>query len=152
MTPTRKPSASSSRRDLRIAKGARGRKPFASIAEAVDAIRQGRLVIVVDDEDRENEGDLTIAAEKVTPDIVNFMVTHGRGLVCLALTPERLERLDIPSQVAVNSSLRETALCVPIGPRGAGTTPWAVRRNAWSARAVRSPSTCEPSAERLCSA
>jgi 3,4-dihydroxy 2-butanone 4-phosphate synthase/GTP cyclohydrolase II len=122
MTATRKPGASSSRRDLRIAKGARGRKPFASIAEAVDAIRQGRLVIVVDDEDRENEGDLTIAAEKVTPDIVNFMVTHGRGLVCLALTPERLERLDIPSQVTVNSSLRETALCVPIDAKGKTST------------------------------
>jgi 3,4-dihydroxy 2-butanone 4-phosphate synthase/GTP cyclohydrolase II len=99
---------------IRIAKGARGHTPFASIPEAIDAIRAGRLVIVVDDEDRENEGDLTVAAEKVTPEIINFMVTHGRGQVCLALTPERLDQLEIPQEVSNNTSARETAMCVPI--------------------------------------
>ena len=83
----------------RIAKGPRRSGPFASIEDALDAIRAGRVVIVVDDEDRENEGDLTVAAEKVTPEIVNFMATHGRGLVCLALTPERLDALEIPLEV-----------------------------------------------------
>jgi 3,4-dihydroxy 2-butanone 4-phosphate synthase / GTP cyclohydrolase II len=109
-------------RDLRIAKGARRAGPFATIPDAVEAIRAGRMVVVVDDEDRENEGDLTIAAEKVTPDAINFMVTHGRGLVCLALEPERLDALEIPLQVSVNSSMRETAMCVPIDARGKTTT------------------------------
>ena len=109
-------------RDLRIAKGARRAGPFATIPDAVEAIGAGRMVVVVDDEDRENEGDLTIAAEKVTPDAINFMVTHGRGLVCLALEPERLDALEIPLQVSVNSSMRETAMCVPIDARGKTTT------------------------------
>ena len=82
----------------------------------------GGMVVVVDDEDRENEGDLTVAAEKVTPEIVNFMATHGRGLVCLALTPERLDALEIPLEVPVNSSLRETAMCVSIDARGKTST------------------------------
>src|SRR5262245_64337047 len=69
------------RGSLRLAR--RRRSLFAPVEEAIAAIRDGRLVIVVDDEDRENEGDLTIAAEKITPDVINFMVTHGRGLVCL---------------------------------------------------------------------
>ena len=90
--------------------------------EAIAAIRDGRLVIVVDDEDRENEGDLTIAAEKITPDIINFMVTHGRGLVCLAMTPERLDALEIPLAVPVNSAVRETAMCVPVDARGKTST------------------------------
>ena len=84
---------------------ARKRKsPFATVDEAIDAIRDGRMIIVVDDEDRENEGDLTMAASTVTPEAVNFMVTHGRGLVCLAMTPERLDQLDIPLEVSDNSS------------------------------------------------
>ncbi len=70
--------------------------PFVPVPEAVEEIRAGRIVVVVDDEDRENEGDLTVAAEKVTPEIVNFMATHGRGLICLALTPERCEELHLP--------------------------------------------------------
>jgi 3,4-dihydroxy 2-butanone 4-phosphate synthase/GTP cyclohydrolase II len=109
-------------RELRIAKGARRAGPFATIPDAIEAIRAGRMVVVVDDEDRENEGDLTIAAEKVTPDAINFMATHGRGLVCLALEPERLDALEIPLQVSINSSMRETAMCVPIDARGKTTT------------------------------
>jgi 3,4-dihydroxy 2-butanone 4-phosphate synthase/GTP cyclohydrolase II len=124
--PQPRPSASASggqpAGDLRIAKGARSTRPFASIPAALDAIRAGRLVVVVDDEDRENEGDLTIAAEKVTPDVINFMATHGRGLVCLALTPERLGELEIPLEVPVNSSVRETAMCVSIDARGKTST------------------------------
>jgi 3,4-dihydroxy 2-butanone 4-phosphate synthase / GTP cyclohydrolase II len=112
---------SADRASIRIAKGARSRRPFAPIEEAVAAMAAGRLVVVVDDEDRENEGDLTVAAEKITPDIVNFMVTHGRGLVCLAMLPERLDALDIPLGAPVNSSSRETPMCVPIDAKGTGT-------------------------------
>jgi 3,4-dihydroxy 2-butanone 4-phosphate synthase/GTP cyclohydrolase II len=114
MTRASKPRRPPASPPLRIAKGARARGPFATIDQAIDAMRAGHLVIVVDDEDRENEGDLTIAAERITPDIVNFMATRGRGLVCLALTPAHLDRLEIPLEVSVNSSARETAMCVSI--------------------------------------
>ena len=70
--------------------------PFASIAEAVEDFRHGKMLVVVDDEDRENEGDLTVAAEKVTPEIINFMAKHGRGLICLALSEERCDELNLP--------------------------------------------------------
>jgi 3,4-dihydroxy 2-butanone 4-phosphate synthase / GTP cyclohydrolase II len=99
---------------LKIAKGARPRSSFASIESAVDAIRRGEMVIVVDDEDRENEGDLTVAAEKVTPEIVNFMMTHGRGLICLPMTGERLDALDIPLMAPKNTTRFDTAFCVGI--------------------------------------
>jgi 3,4-dihydroxy 2-butanone 4-phosphate synthase/GTP cyclohydrolase II len=99
---------------MRIAKGARRRSPFASIEEAVEAVRAGRMVIVVDDEDRENEGDLTIAAEKVTPDAINFMARHGRGLICMSMTAERLDQLEIPLMVNQNTTRFNTAFCVSI--------------------------------------
>ena len=114
----RRPAASR----LQLARPRRHRGPFASIEEAIETIRAGRMVIVVDDEDRENEGDLTIAAEKVTPALINFMATHGRGLVCLAMSPDRLDTLEIPLEVSVNSSLRETAMCVSIDARGRTST------------------------------
>jgi 3,4-dihydroxy 2-butanone 4-phosphate synthase/GTP cyclohydrolase II len=108
---------------MEIAKGARKRSsPFARIEDAVDAIRAGRMVIVVDDEDRENEGDLTIAAEKVTPDAINFMARFGRGLICLSMTPERLDELEIPLMVSQNTSQFGTAFCVPIDVKGKTTT------------------------------
>jgi len=107
---------------LRIAKGARRRTPFASIEEAIAAIRAGRMVIVVDDEDRENEGDLTMAAATVTPEAINFMARHGRGLVCLALTPERLDRLEVPLEVSDNAPRRDTAMCVSVDAREGTTT------------------------------
>jgi 3,4-dihydroxy 2-butanone 4-phosphate synthase / GTP cyclohydrolase II len=88
--------------------------PFARIEDAVDEIRNGRMVIVVDDEDRENEGDLTIAAEKITPEAINFMARHGRGLICLSMTPERLDELEIPLMVSQNSSRFDTGFCVTI--------------------------------------
>src|ERR1051325_10856193 len=112
-------------RKLQLAKGARGTKrrtPFASIEDAVAAIRAGQMIIVVDDEDRENEGDLTMAASKVTPEAINFMAKHGRGLVCLAMTPERLDKLEIPLEVSDNSSRRDTAMCVSIDARDRTTT------------------------------
>src|SRR6266404_4346468 len=97
-------------------------RSFASIEDAIAAIRAGQMVIVVDDEDRENEGDLTIAAEKVTPQAINFMAQHGRGLICLAMTAEHLDKLEIPLMVAHNSSRFETAFCVSIDVREATTT------------------------------
>ncbi len=110
-------------RSIEIAKGARkGSSPFARIEDAVDAVRAGKMVIVVDDEDRENEGDLTIAAEKITPEAINFMARYGRGLICLSMTPERLDELEIPLMVSQNSSRFETAFCVSIEAKGRTST------------------------------
>jgi 3,4-dihydroxy 2-butanone 4-phosphate synthase/GTP cyclohydrolase II len=106
---------------LRLAKGRRS-TPFAPIEDALEALRAGRMIVVVDDEDRENEGDLTMAASKVTPEAINFMIKHGRGLVCLAMTPERLDALDVPLEVSDNSSRRETAFCVSIDAKKGTTT------------------------------
>ena len=108
--------------NLKLAKGATKRSPFAPIENAIQAIRDGQIIVVVDDEDRENEGDLTMAASKVTPQAVNFMAKHGRGLVCLAMTPERLDELDVPLEVSDNSSPRETAFCVSIDARDGTST------------------------------
>jgi len=96
--------------------------PFASIEAAIEQFRQGRLVIIADDEDRENEGDLAVAAEKVTPAAINFMATHGRGLVCLALTEGRCRELDLPLMVEDNTSPFGTAFTVSIEARGKITT------------------------------
>src|SRR5215471_7333877 len=92
---------------------------FASIEEALEEIQEGRLIIIVDDEDRENEGDLMVAAEKVTPEAVNFMATHGRGLICLPMTGSRLDELNIPLMVSdySNTSQYGTAFCVSIEAR-----------------------------------
>ncbi|MGQ0734612.1 MAG: bifunctional 3,4-dihydroxy-2-butanone-4-phosphate synthase/GTP cyclohydrolase II [Acidobacteriota bacterium] len=107
---------------LKIAKGARRSAPFAPIERAVEAIRRGEMVIVVDDEDRENEGDLTIAAERVTPEIINFMATHGRGLVCMPMTGERLDALEVPLMVDRNTTPLHTAFTVSIeAKRGVST-------------------------------
>ncbi|HUR32985.1 MAG TPA: bifunctional 3,4-dihydroxy-2-butanone-4-phosphate synthase/GTP cyclohydrolase II [Vicinamibacterales bacterium] len=108
---------------MKIAKGARKRtSPIASIEDALAAFRRGEMIIVVDDEDRENEGDLTIAAEKVTPEVINFMAKYGRGLVCLSMTPERLDELEVPLMVSQNTSRFETAFCIPIEAKGRTTT------------------------------
>jgi len=88
--------------------------PFNSVEEIIADLREGRMVIILDDEDRENEGDLVCAAEHVTPEIVNFMATHGRGLVCLPMTVERLDELHIPLMVQDNTASRSTAFCVSI--------------------------------------
>ena len=85
-----------------------------TIERAIEEIRAGRMVIVVDDEDRENEGDLTLAGELATPEAINFMIRHGRGLVCVAMTPERLDELAIPLMVAENTARYGTAFCVSV--------------------------------------
>src|SRR5438046_607269 len=77
--------------------------PFVPVPEAIEEVRAGRILVVVDDEDRENEGDLTLAAEKVTPEIINFMAVQGRGLICLALTPERCDHLRLPLMSPTNT-------------------------------------------------
>jgi 3,4-dihydroxy 2-butanone 4-phosphate synthase/GTP cyclohydrolase II len=96
--------------------------PFASIEDAAADIRDGRMIIIVDDEDRENEGDLVCAAEKVTPDIINFMATHARGLICMPLTEERCDELHLTMQVADNTSFLGTAFTVSIEARKGVTT------------------------------
>ena len=117
---------------------------FAAIEDAIAAIRAGKMVIVVDDEDRENEGDLTIAAEKITPDAINFMARYGRGLICLAMTPERLDELEIPLMVSRNSSRFETAFCVSIEAKRGTTTGISAADRAATVLAAIDPST-EPS-------
>jgi 3,4-dihydroxy 2-butanone 4-phosphate synthase / GTP cyclohydrolase II len=91
--------------------------PIVSIEEAIKDIADGRMVILVDDEDRENEGDLTIAAEKVTPDVINFMAKYGRGLICLSMTKEKVESLDLPLMVVDNTSPFQTGFTVSIDAR-----------------------------------
>jgi 3,4-dihydroxy 2-butanone 4-phosphate synthase / GTP cyclohydrolase II len=96
--------------------------PFASIEDAAADIRDGRKIIIVDDEDRENEGDLVCAAEKITPEIINFMATHARGLICMPLTEERCDELHLTMQVADNTSFLGTAFTVSIEARKGVTT------------------------------
>src|ERR1700680_1914531 len=103
---------------LKIAKGRRkNASPFARIEDAIDAFRAGKIIIVCDDEDRENEGDLTLAAEKVTPELINFMAKYGRGLVCLTMTEERLAHLRIGPMTTENTSNYGTAFCEAIDAR-----------------------------------
>jgi len=93
-----------------------------AVETAVEAVRAGRLIIIVDDEDRENEGDLMVAADKATPEIINFMARHGRGLVCLPLTRERLEELQLPLMVSENTARFQTAFTVSIDAKAGVTT------------------------------
>ena len=91
--------------------------PFATVDEALADIRAGRMVVLCDDEDRENEGDLTLAAEFVTPEAINFMAKHGRGLICLALSPRRCEQLNLGPMVAQNTARFQTAFTASIEAR-----------------------------------
>ena len=95
---------------------------LSAIEDAIEDIRQGKMLIVVDDEDRENEGDLVMAARHATPEAINFMTKYGRGLVCVALTEERCAELDLPAMVVSNTSLHETAFTVSVDLLGQGTT------------------------------
>jgi 3,4-dihydroxy 2-butanone 4-phosphate synthase/GTP cyclohydrolase II len=95
---------------------------FNTIDEAIDEIRNGKIIIVVDDEDRENEGDFITAAESITPDTVNFMAMHGRGLICAPITEERCKELELDPMVGTNTSLHETAFTVSVDLLGHGTT------------------------------
>ena len=113
--------------------------PFDTIDEAAELYRRGEFVIIVDDEDRENEGDLCIAAEKVTPEAINFMATHGRGLICLALTEERCRDLELPLMVENNTSNYGTAFTVSIEARGRVTTGISARDRAETVRAAIDP-------------
>src|ERR1700694_2827952 len=128
-------------RQIEIVKGARKASPFARIEDAIAAIRAGQMVIVVDDEGRENEGDLTIAAEKITPQVINFMAQFGRGLICLAMTPEHLDALEIPLMVPRNSSRFETAFCISIEAREGTTTGISAADRASTVLAAINPAT-----------
>src|SRR5207249_8613621 len=81
--------------------------PFATVEEAVEEIRQGRMIVLIDDEDRENEGDLAMAAEKITPEVINFMAKYGRGLICMPLTEDRCDELHLPLMSPVNTSAQD---------------------------------------------
>src|SRR6187399_646184 len=108
---------------LKIAKGRKKRgSPFARVEDAIDAFRAGEMIIVCDDEDRENEGDLTVAADKVTPEVINFMAKHGRGLICMPMTGERLDELEIPLMVNQNTARLGTAFCVTIEAKHSTST------------------------------
>ncbi|MEO5359586.1 MAG: bifunctional 3,4-dihydroxy-2-butanone-4-phosphate synthase/GTP cyclohydrolase II [Nitrospirota bacterium] len=98
------------------------RHSFNTIEEAIKDIEEGKMVILIDDEDRENEGDLCVAAEKITPDVINFMAKYGRGLICLSLTPEKVEQLNLPMMTSNNTSSFGTAFTVSIEARKGVTT------------------------------
>jgi len=118
------------------------RKQLDSIAlveKALSQIRRGRMVILTDDEDRENEGDLVMAAEKVTPDAINFMATHGRGLICLSLTEERIRQLNLPLMVQENTSPYQTAFTVSIEASRGITTGISAQDRARTVRAAVAP-------------
>ncbi|MGH7247209.1 MAG: 3,4-dihydroxy-2-butanone-4-phosphate synthase, partial [Pseudomonadota bacterium] len=115
--------------------------PFASIPEAIREFHDGRLVVVVDDEDRENEGDLTVAAAKITPEIINFMATHGRGLICLALSAERCEALQLPLMSSNNTSRFGTAFCESVDASEGVTTGISAADRAHTIRVAIAPST-----------
>jgi len=98
------------------------KESFATIEDAIKTVQAGKLIIIIDDEDRENEGDLMVAAEKITPDIINFMAKHGRGLICLSLTKEKLRQLDLPLMVSDNTAQFQTAFTVSIDVKKGTTT------------------------------
>jgi 3,4-dihydroxy 2-butanone 4-phosphate synthase/GTP cyclohydrolase II len=118
--------------------------PFNTIEDAIKEIKKGRFVILVDDEDRENEGDLVMAAEKVTPAAINFMARHARGLICLALTPERVEELQLPPQAPVNTATFGTAFTVSIDARHNVTTGISAADRATTIHTAVDPK-CKPS-------
>ena len=114
---------------------------FVPIPEAVNELRDGRIIVVVDDEDRENEGDLTIAAESVTPETINFMATYGRGLICVALTGERLDHLQIPLMTSRNTALMGTAFCEMVDAADGVTTGISAADRARTIQAIIDPAT-----------
>jgi 3,4-dihydroxy 2-butanone 4-phosphate synthase/GTP cyclohydrolase II len=114
---------------------------FASVEDAAAEFRRGRFVLIVDDEDRENEGDLTIAAEKVSPDVINFLATHARGLICVALTEQRCDELQLPPMVEHNTAPHQTAFCVSVEARHHVTTGISAADRAATVRALIDPQT-----------
>ncbi|MCC7176277.1 MAG: 3,4-dihydroxy-2-butanone-4-phosphate synthase [Bryobacterales bacterium] len=117
--------------------------PFATVPEALEEIRSGRMLVVVDDEDRENEGDLTAAAGEITPEMINFMAIHGRGLICLALPPERCDALQLPLMTQRNTSRFGTAFCESIDAREGVSTGISATDRAHTIRVAMDPS-CRP--------
>ncbi len=115
--------------------------PFATVEEAVEDIRQGRMIVLVDDEDRENEGDLTMAAEKISPEAINFMAKYGRGLICLALTEQRCDTLHLAPIVPRNTSAFGTPFCEPIDARRGTTTGTSASDRATTILAATDPHT-----------
>ena len=115
--------------------------PFTDVPTAIEEIRVGRMIVVIDDEDRENEGDLTLAAEKVTPEAINFMAKHGRGLICLAMTDERLEHLRIGPMTSENTSQYGTAFCEAIDARDGITTGISAHDRAHTIKVAIDPAT-----------
>lgn len=114
---------------------------FATVEEAAEEFRRGRFVIIVDDEARENEGDLALPAEKVTPEAINFMATHARGLICVSLTAERCDQLQLPLMVTENTSPHGTAFCVSVEAKGRVTTGISAADRAATVRALIDPAT-----------
>ena len=114
---------------------------LASIEEAIQDFQDGKMVIIVDDEDRENEGDLAIAAEKVTPEIISFMAVHGRGLICIPITAQRLEQLKLPMMVEDNTSRLTTAFTVSVDVRRGATTGISASDRSATVKAMLDPTT-----------
>ena len=112
---------------------------FNTIEEGIEAIKQGKMVILIDDEDRENEGDLTMAAEAVTPEAINFMAMHGRGLICLSLTSERVEQLQLPMMTNDNTSSFGTAFTISIEAKKGVTTGISAADRATTIKAAINP-------------
>ncbi|PKM81733.1 MAG: bifunctional 3,4-dihydroxy-2-butanone-4-phosphate synthase/GTP cyclohydrolase II [Firmicutes bacterium HGW-Firmicutes-14] len=114
---------------------------FNTIEEAVEEIRLGRMLVVVDDEDRENEGDLLMAAEKVTAESINFMATYGRGLICTPITAERCKELDLPAMVTNNTDSHETAFTISVDAKGKTTTGISAQERAITIKVLLDPAT-----------
>jgi len=125
---------------IRFLKGA-GNMKFHTIEEAIREINEGRMIVVVDDEDRENEGDILMAADKVTPEAINFMATHARGLICTPLTSEICDRLDLPAMVTRNTDSHETAFTVSVDAKMITTTGISAHERAATIKALIDPKT-----------
>jgi len=134
-------SAEHGRRESAKGATSRGQAPirFDRVEDAIRDIRSGKMVIVVDDEDRENEGDLTMAAEKVTPPAINFMAAHGRGLICMPIVGERLDQLQIPAMVSENTSPFETAFAVSVEAKHKVSTGISAHDRAATIKAILDP-------------
>ena len=118
-----------------------GKREFVSIEEGVDEIRAGRILVVIDDEDRENEGDLIMAADRVTPEAVNFMARHGRGLICMPMLGDRLDQLQISMMVSDNTAPLGTAFTVSVDARRGVTTGTSAYDRAVTIRTLVDPAT-----------
>ena len=122
--------------------------PFSSIEKAIEEVRRGRMVIVVDSQDRENEGDLVMAAERATPQAINFMASHGRGLICVSLTSKRFRELRIPMMVVENTALHATAFGVSVDLKGPKRTGISAFDRAATVQALCDPQTKPPDLAR----